>query len=639
MRVCWKETDVEAWKRLLTPPQETGIVHKADEAMQGMLVLNGTGAKPYFVGNPPRWDENPFGVGGYTWTVSRLVYMTMLSQAYFITGRCDYMRKLTADLTDWLEKEPPPPIPVDHDSAMVYHGIHHWRMLEIGFRTTYTFPVLLTALWRYGAHDLLQRLLDCIHQHGERLYAGSGYLWPNKDHNHYLMEMVGLLAAAALLAQDPDASVWADHAMREIEECGFRQISPHGAQIEGSTTYHNDCISHFCMALLFAQQLEKSFTPAFCERIKKGIDYSVYTLRPNGQAAPIGDSDPDMLPVFGAARQGDALDCALYGLLLFRDERWVQAVRGIATRERLQAAAVHAWGFPHTDALLQLYAEIPDKKASFPLCSWQKETQQYCARTGWTPDACSLVFSCRSPVHYGCHGHIDPLSFDFCAYGKALLVDPGRFTYKDGEDRHLYKSSAVHNMPTLNGRDAFEYISTFAYAEQKEGRITRVNDTPRVKSAAAFHDNYAPARLERIIGIIDDRFLLILDTFRHAAGNRAQLHFHLNSVQVCSAPHAVCTEDEDVNLLLHSTIGEAQILDGRISDVFYHDYPSKRVVFGQQITQDVFSAATLAVPFRGPAADTVEQLTVCSDQQEIRFVLQGKPYRVSYADGIFEVIE
>lgn len=157
MYTAWKETDVNGWKRLLTASQAEGIIRKADEAMEGMLVLNGTGAKPYFVGRPPRWDENPFGVGGYTWTMSRLVYMTMLSQAYFITGRQDYMRKLEVDLKDWLDKETPPPVAYDHDSAMVYHGVHHWRMLEIGFRTTYTFPIVLTALRPLGKESTLLR--------------------------------------------------------------------------------------------------------------------------------------------------------------------------------------------------------------------------------------------------------------------------------------------------------------------------------------------------------------------------------------------------------------------------------------------------------------------------------------------------
>lgn len=619
---------IHAFRILLTEEKRKEILKKAEEGLHGMLVLNGMGPVPHYVGEPPRWDQNPAGVGGYTWTMSRLMYMTKLCQAYFITEDEIWIRKVAGDLSDWLDKEPPPPVPVDHDSAMVYHGVHHWRMLEVGFRTVYTFPIILDALRKYGkAQELVQRLLICIHQHGERIRTGSHYLWPNKDHNHYLMEMVGLLGAAALNPEDPEADDWADHAIKEIEECGFRQISEDGGQIEGCPSYHNDCMEHFCMAVYAAGKLKKSFSEKFLKRLRKGIDFSVYTLRPDGRGVTIGDSDPDRV----------AVECAVYGWLLFEDTRWMDAIRKLVPFEAIWDAAVSAWGFPRMEKLLTLEDREPG--AEFPLENIQHQIQQYYARTGWDHDALSLTFICRSPVHYGCHGHIDPLSFDFTAYGKPMVTDPGRFTYKDGEDRHLYKSSAVHSMPTLEGKDAFEYIATFAYGEQKQGGITSVCSTRRVKAAAGFHDNYEPARLERIIGILDGRFLLILDTFRNAKGRRAEIFFHLNSRDVAVEKRAVRTREEKQNLLLCSTISDVRLLEGRLSDVFYHDYPSRRAVFTEEIREEEYEAATIIVPFRGKAEAVVKELRLLSDEKEIRFSLEGHEYVVGYESGMFEIKE
>ena len=615
--------------KLLTEEKKTEILKKAQEAMDGMLVLNGTGPQPYYVGKPPRWHENPFGVGGYTWTMSRLMYMTGLCKAYLITGNADYMEKVITDLTDWLEKAPAPPVPVDEESAMVYHGIHHWRMLEVGFRTVYTFPILLPVLEVYGApEELMEQLRICIHQHGERIYAGSHYLWPGKDHNHYLMEMVGLLGAAALNPSDPEAAVWAGHAIKEVEECCFRQISEAGGQIEGAVTYHNDCRVHFCMAVYKARSLGMDFSRECLERIKKGIDFSVYTLRPDGRGVTIGDSDPDKV----------AVDCAVLGYLLFEDCRWIRAVGQLVPVREIREAALGAWGFPHIGALLNLLKQQKDVENEFPLENYQDHIQQYYARTSWDKEALSLVFICRSPVHYGCHGHIDPLSFDFTAYGKPLLVDPGRYTYKDGEDRHLYKSSAVHNMPTLNGRDAFEYISTFVFGKQQPGAITKVVNTDRIKSAAGYHDNYAPARLTRIIGIIDGRFLLIVDTFLHGEGETAQIFFHLNSTNVKGENGIVRTADEDVNLLLCSTISQTDILEGRLSDVFYHDYPSRRAVFSQYIETECFTAVTVAVPYKGMAPqETGIRLEHDPFEKTVRFALEGHSYEISYDEESFHI--
>ena len=43
------------------------IVRLADEAMEGRLVLPGTGPELFFVGNPPLWENNPCGDNEYTY--------------------------------------------------------------------------------------------------------------------------------------------------------------------------------------------------------------------------------------------------------------------------------------------------------------------------------------------------------------------------------------------------------------------------------------------------------------------------------------------------------------------------------------------------------------------------------------------
>ena len=122
------EQDQKAIEQYLLTVKDQGhseLIAKAEEAMRGMLILNGTGAKPVFVGIPPKWEENPYGVGGFTWTMSRLRYMITLCRAFLVTGERRYLDKVETDLTDWLNKVPPPPVPHDLDSANVYHGVHN----------------------------------------------------------------------------------------------------------------------------------------------------------------------------------------------------------------------------------------------------------------------------------------------------------------------------------------------------------------------------------------------------------------------------------------------------------------------------------------------------------------------------------
>ena len=58
-------------------------------------------------------------------------------------------------------------------------------------------------------------------------------LFPEADHNHYLMENLGLLEIASLFPEFADAGMWKAHAVREIERCAARQLTPDGGQVEG----------------------------------------------------------------------------------------------------------------------------------------------------------------------------------------------------------------------------------------------------------------------------------------------------------------------------------------------------------------------------------------------------------------------
>jgi hypothetical protein len=85
-------------------------------------------------------------------------------------------------------------------------------------------------------------------------------------------------------------------------------------------------------------------------------------------------------------------------------------------------------------------------------------------RSGWDgPDAQHLVFDC-GPLGEGNHGHFDALSFELAAFGRALVVDPGRYTYSEAtsaEDpcnwRVHFRGTAVHNTVCVDGRNQTRY--------------------------------------------------------------------------------------------------------------------------------------------------------------------------------------
>lgn len=413
---------IQDFQYVLKEADTVELLRRAEEAMQGMLVLNGTGPAPVFVGIPPRWQENPCGIGGYTWTMSRLNYMVTLCKAFLLTGERRYLDKVETDLADWFEQIPTPPVPHDYEGACYYHGVHNWRMLEAGYRMVYTFPVLLSVLRVYGRdEELLKRIYRSIAEHAERIAAGSHLLWPGKDHNHYTQEVNGLLSAAAMIPDHPKADFWITQAMEGLESACRNQITEDGAQIEGAALYHTAVVIDFAYSIYFAAKCGRSFSSTFIARVKKGMEYSVHNMAPNGTMLPFGDADSHAMTPVGAA---------CMGYLLFGDIRYLATLRQFLPAEQILQTLTELcpWGFGHIPELLAWLRKPlqTGERELLPLSTYQRQMDYYILRTGWDKNAACLLFSCRSPIHYGNHAHMDQLGIIFAAYGKVLLQDPVR---------------------------------------------------------------------------------------------------------------------------------------------------------------------------------------------------------------------
>lgn len=112
MKTIQRESDckkINDYRMALEGTDTDTLLKRAGEAMEGMLVLNGTGPETVFVGIPPHWEENPCGAGGYTWTMSRLKYMLTLCKAYLLTKERRYLDKVENDLLNWFDTVPAPP--------------------------------------------------------------------------------------------------------------------------------------------------------------------------------------------------------------------------------------------------------------------------------------------------------------------------------------------------------------------------------------------------------------------------------------------------------------------------------------------------------------------------------------------------
>lgn len=511
----------------LFPEEAKETIHLADEAMRGMLILPGTGPEPVFTGNPPRWTDNPVKDNEYTFHLNRMHHLKTMSEAYSLTGDLKYAHKVIEEMTDWMDHIPCPAL-----ERQNFEGLSPWRALETGIRGYRTWPLIIELLadTPYFDEAFLKKLLSSVEEHCKILYEISPVLWPKADHNHYLMENLGLLSFCCLFPELKDCQTWLSHAQRELDRCMEAQCTPCGGQIEGCPSYHNGCVFWFSMRLYFSGKFGLEVPETYTRQLEKMFRHSVFATRSCGGNFPWGDSHTVDKETMSLA----AVSC----YMAFHDPNYLKTALFFYPVSTIKKdIRDNLWRFSDIEGLLKDLTEASSfpKKPDLPLTAWQKDLNQVYARSGWEKEAVSFMTACRTPVQ-NLHAHMDPGGFDFTAFGEPLVSDPGIYTYKADENRYHFKSTLSHNCLTINKKDAWEYQGSWAYGPQKEGKLLSVTETGDLLTVVSRHENYAPASAVRILAFFDREFLLIFDMADHVTQKDSiEVNFHLNkkSVAIC----------------------------------------------------------------------------------------------------------
>lgn len=546
----------------------------ADQALEGLLVLPGTGPELYFVGNPPKWEFNPVNDNEYTFHLNRMHHLKTMAEAYSLTGNLTYAKKAVEELNDWILTIPCPGL-TDETGAYTperFSGLSTWRALEVGIRGYRTWPLIIELLadTPYFTPEFLETLVCSVYEHCRVLYEISPLLWPKADHNHYLMENLGLMSFSCLFPEMKDSSTFLLHSQKELDRCMEAQCTPCGGQIEGCPSYHNGCVFWFAMRMVFARKFGIQVPQAYADQLEKMFRHSVFATRACGGNFPWGDSHIADKETMSLA----AVSC----YMAYSDPKYLEtALYFYPPSTLLEDVRDNLWRIPDTRQLKKVMDEAVSspKKPDLPLVAWQKDLDQVYIRTGWERDAISFMTACRTPVQ-NLHAHIDAGGFDLTAFGEPLLTDPGIYTYKDDENRKHFKSAFWHNCLTVNWKNMWEYKASWAYGPQKEGRLLSVTEEDGIISAFSCHHNYEPAAAARCLAMIDQTFLVVIDQVDGLEeGDSVQIHFHPDRTFAKEIPFGMITTAPDrPNIeLAYADYMETQIEAGKISTVndVWHD--------------------------------------------------------------------
>lgn len=469
-----------------------------------------------------RWDDRAYFLDLRTvrgdgsdvklpWELSRMQHLLVLGQAYRLAphlvpsafapeqaaalrARC--AAAFVAQVDDFVAANP------------CGVGVNWTCTMDVGLRALTWCAGL--GLFRGAAQlddGFLRRIVRALWVHGRfirrQLEIGADGL----TSNHYLSDIVGLAAIAALLPELRASAEWGELAFGALAVEAERQLLPDGVDFERSLPYHRLVVELFLHGALLAEGAGSPPGDAFRQRLAGALAFTAAATRPDGSIPQWGDNDDGRaLPLWGYAIH-DPLDhrhlSGLGARWLGRGDRLAPACEDAAEAEvealwccgpRPSDARDRSAPAPPGTAHALLRARLDldlVESAAFP------DAKVYVLRAGdlhvFVP--CGGV----GTRGLGNHTHNDFLSTIVWAAGREWITDPGTGTYtRDPRVRNRLRATAAHATLQLGAREQNAFTDDldglFSLREHAHPECLRWSADPRGGQLTACHVGYSDGR-------------------------------------------------------------------------------------------------------------------------------------------------
>ncbi|HZI17556.1 MAG TPA: alginate lyase family protein [Pyrinomonadaceae bacterium] len=608
------------WRRRFGA-EEAELVRRADEITAGRFRLLGHEGLRFGDGPAPDWHLEPLAgrraplahwsrveylnpeVAGdkkVVWELNRHQHFLTLGRAYFLTGDERYAATFAAHLRSWAAANPPKV------------GINWASSLEAAFRS---------ISWLWALHffreserltpDLFTLAAGLLRAHARHVETYlSTYFSPN---THLTGEALGLYYVGTLLPELRDARRWRETGLRVLAAELERQVRPDGTYFE-QASYYQRYTADFCLHLLaLAARNEDGgrgeSSSAVARRLEPLLDHLMHVTRPDGRATLYGDDDGGRLAPLDSRPADDFRPALSTGAVL--------AGRGDYKFVAGELAEETFWllGPEGASRFDQLEAREPaEMSRAFP------DGGVYVMRDGWGAGASYMLVDCGPHGALSCgHSHADALSFELVARGRALVVDPGTYTYTgSAAERDRFRSTAAHNTLVLDGRPSSEPAGPFSWHAVARARARAWISRPRFDYFEGEHDGYerppAPATHRRAVLFLKGDYFVVRDHVDGEGAHRAELRFQLAPGPAPAIEGGRVTAGGEARADIHAFGGGAwRVEEGRVSRCYGAREAAPALVYEARIeggaeffTLLVPAAAGEAAPHAAHEASTRE---------------------------------
>jgi hypothetical protein len=447
------------------------------------------------LGTTPDWlgaDLPPDDEWRIEW--SKFYYGLDLANAFCANGEIRFLRTWERLVQSWTQQVAPGLDASDVAARRMQNWTYAWSL----FASAPRFP---------GLRDGLdEKILSSLADHAAYIRAR---LTPDVYRNHRTLELYALFIVALAFPRIDPSSELLRFTIAELYRSLTEGFHPDGVHRENSTHYHLVVLRSLLGMRENARRFALEIPDDFDAHLEKACEFALHCHRPDGLVSALSDADSVAYPEV----------LRLAASLLDRPD-----FRYAATEGTQGTAPIRRY-------------------VSFPTSGY------FVQRSGWGTDGSDyrderyLIFDC-GPLGEGGHGHYDLLSIEMYAHGRALLVDPGRYTYSEEEPnlRHWFKGTAAHNTVCIDGTDQTPY------RRGKPGKRVAVGRFGGRWSAPGF--DVLEGRTEspcydavhtRRIFFVGDEYWIVEDRLEAGREHRYDLRWHL-SVEAWEAAELLETE-------------------------------------------------------------------------------------------------
>lgn len=504
----------------IRPDAAKEIIAHADELMHQTFTFNKTWdmercLTPYTL-PVIDWNDHQNDDPEWCFMLSRMDYLDHLLLASLLTGDIAYADKAKEYILNWIAAHPS--IVSEPSTRTLDTGIRVMNWME-----ALPYLSMLHAL----TEDELTRITDSMF--AQMQYLKENYLPKYKTSNWGSIQTCAIVSVLPFLRADFLSNPLYQWALDEMALQFSIQVYPDGMHWEQSTMYHIEVLNYGMKAVHYMGLHLQPCPSAVKEQVYALAKALVGQLTPSGEIETFGDSD-----------RVCARDVLSRAALLFDDPTF----RFVGLDE-LDPESLYVLGVPAA----QRYATLP---ASAPQSMHYdgEDSGMYTLRSSWDKDASFTMFT-NGSLGSG-HGHSDNLHLSACYQGDPVLIDSGRFTYREDHPlRVQLKGMAAHNGVMIDDKTYCVPSDSWGYADfglPLKNYVRHAGNLHYFEGAMLGHD---PLQVwVRKVIVVDPAIWMIVDEVKCDGAHEAHSRLHFDPAVTVSpagdchrvtTPHAALT--------------------------------------------------------------------------------------------------